>query len=198
MPPDHLGARQGGGITLARAGRRDEGTGRRWKRLGLRGRVTAIFAAGALLVSAAVATITYATARHYFLNQHQDTVVRQTYVNASLVRGALESPTRSIPQVLGSLGTIPTSFPVLFSDGRWYETDISVGQNALSPELRNLVRSGTPATQTFQLEGVPELAVGVPIPQLHAAYFEVFSLDEIQRTLTTLALALIIAAAATT
>ena len=58
--------------------------------------------------------------------------------------------------------------------------------------------SGTPATQTFQLDGAPQIAVGVPIPSVHAAYFEVFDVSDLSDTLRVLALALVAAGLVTT
>ena len=58
--------------------------------------------------------------------------------------------------------------------------------------------SGTPASQLFSINGTPQLVIGVPLPAVHAAYFEVFSLDELEGTLRTLAFALAAAALVTT
>ena len=58
--------------------------------------------------------------------------------------------------------------------------------------------SGTPATQLFSLGRDPQLVIGVPLPAVHAAYFEVFSLDELAGTLRALAFALGAAALVTT
>jgi signal transduction histidine kinase len=60
------------------------------------------------------------------------------------------------------------------------------------------VLSGTPASQFFSIGGTPQLVIGVPLPSVHAAYFEVFSLDELAGTLRTLAFALAAAALVTT
>jgi methyl-accepting chemotaxis protein len=87
---------------------------------------------------------------------------------------------------------------VLHSDGQWYATSISVGQSALPAGERALVLSGTPASQFFSIGGTPQLVIGVPLPSVHAAYFEVFSLDELAGTLRTLAFALAAAALVTT
>src|ERR1700684_2531368 len=56
-----------------------------------------------------------------------------------------------------------------------------------------MVLSGSPSTQTYRqgAQGQPEIAVGVPIPSVHAAYFEVFTLSDLDHTLRVLALALI-------
>jgi two-component system, OmpR family, sensor histidine kinase MtrB len=171
---------------------------RPWGRLGLRARVTVTFGLGALLLSTAMATITYFTARQFFLREREDAILRQAYVNASLVRSTLRSTGVDVPQLLASLDTVPGSRSVLEEHGQWYATSISVDRFAIPASLRNLVVSGTPATQHFYLGTTPELVVGLPVPSVGAAYFEVFTLDELGRTLQILALALTGAAVVTT
>jgi two-component system sensor histidine kinase MtrB len=94
--------------------------------------------------------------------------------------------------------TLPGSRSVLRTGGQWYATSISVGQSAIPVGERNLVLSGTPASQLFDLAGTPQLVIGVPLPAVHSAYFEVFSLDELAGTLRALAYALAAAALVTT
>lgn len=167
-------------------------------RLGLRARVTASFAIGAFALSALMAGITYFTARQSYLNERSSAVQRQAFVNASLVQDALRSPGTQVNQLLESVDTLPGSRSVLHSKGQWYATSISVGQSAIPADERTLVLAGTPASQWFTLSGTPELVVGVPLPAVHAAYFEVFSLAELAGTLRTLAYALAAAALVTT
>jgi two-component system, OmpR family, sensor histidine kinase MtrB len=171
---------------------------RRWSQLGLRSRVTVTFGLGALALSATMAGLTYFTARQFILNERETAILRQAYVNASLARSSLRSVNTDVTQLLASLDTVPGSRSVLELKGAWYATSISVGENAIPPALRELVLSGTPGTQHFVLGSTPQLAVGLPIPSVSAAYFEVFSLDELSRTLRILALALTGAALLTT
>jgi two-component system sensor histidine kinase MtrB len=166
--------------------------------LGLRARVTATFAIGALALSTIMAGITYFTARQSFLNERQSTDQRQAFANASLIQNSLRSPGTQVAQLIGSVDTLPGSLSVLQHGGQWYATSISVGQSALPATERSLVLSGTPASQFFSIGGTPELVIGVPLPTVHAAYFEVFSLDELAGTLRTLAFALGAAAIVTT
>jgi len=187
---------------------REEGAGARgaevrrrrrpWGRLGLRSRVTVTFGLGALALSATMAGLTYFTARQFILNERQTAILRQAYVNASLARTSLRSADLNVTQLLDSLDTLPGSLSVLERGGEWYATSISVGENAIPLRLRTMVLSGAPATQHFVLGGTPEMVVGLPIPSVNAAYFEVFSLDELARTLRILALALAGAALVTT
>jgi two-component system sensor histidine kinase MtrB len=171
---------------------------RPWSRLGLRARVTVTFGLGALLLSTAMATITYFTARQFFVRERENAILRQAYVNASLARSTLRSTGVDITQLLASLDTVPGSRSVLEQHDQWYSTSISIGRDAIPVALRTLVVSGTPATQHFDLGTTPELVVGIPVPSVDAAYFEVFTLDELGRTLRILALALTGAALVTT
>jgi len=167
-------------------------------RLGLRARVTLTFAIGAFGLSALMAGITYFTARATFLNERQSAEQRQAFANAALVQNALRSPATQVTQLIESVDTLPGSRSVLRTGGQWYATSISVGQSAIPAGERVLVLSGTPASQLFTLGGSPQLVIGVPLPAVHAAYFEVFSLDELAGTLRALAFALAAAALVTT
>ena len=176
-----------------------KGASRRpWRQLGLRSRVTVTFGLGALALSATMAGLTYFTARQFVLNERQTAILRQAYVNASLARTTLRSVNTDVTQLLASLDTVPGSRSVLELRGQWYATSIAVGESAIPAGLRSLVLSGSPATQHFVLGNTPEMVVGLPIPSVNASYFEVFSLDELSRTLRILALALTGAALVTT
>jgi len=166
--------------------------------LGLRARVTAAFAIGAFALSTMMAGITYFTARQTFLNERQTASQRQAFANASLIQNALRSPGTHVDQLIPSVDTLPGSRSVLHAGGEWYATSISVGQSAIPFPERTLVLTGTPASQLFSLGGTPQLVIGVPLPAVHAAYFEVFSLDELAGTLRALAFALAAAALVTT
>ena len=172
--------------------------GERRGHLGLRARVTLTFAIAAFGLSALMAGITYFTARATFLNDRAATEQRQAFANAALVQNALRSPTTDVTQLIDSVDTLPGSRSVLRTGGQWYATSISVGQSAIPVAERDLVLSGTPATQRFTLSGSPQQVIGVPLPAVHAAYFEVFSLDELAGTLRALAIALAGAALVTT
>jgi signal transduction histidine kinase len=166
--------------------------------LGLRARVTLAFALGALLLSLLMGGLTYGVTRRYLLHQRESSVVHQAYVNAQLVRAGLRSARPDVPQLLGGLETSAAgSQSVLRYTDRWFATSIAVGRDALPAPLRSAVLRGTPARQRYRLDGSPHLVVGVPIPSVHAQYFEVFTLAELDRTLRLLGGTLAAAAALT-
>ncbi len=189
-------SRRSDGVPPAAAGRRASRT--RSLGPGLRARVTLAFAIGALLLSTVMAGITYFVARQTFLSERQAAELRQSFANAALIQSALRSPTTEVTQLIESVDTLPGSRSVLHAGGQWYATSISVGQSAIPAAERTLVLGGTPATQRFTLDGSPQLVIGVPLPAVHAAYFEVFSLEEVAGTLRALAVTLAAAALVTT
>ncbi|MGB7052535.1 MAG: hypothetical protein WBG41_13275, partial [Acidimicrobiales bacterium] len=166
--------------------------------LGLRARVTAAFAIGAFALSTIMAGVTYFTARQNFLNERQSTAQHQAFANASLIETSLRSPGTQVYELIASVDSVPGSRSVLHANGQWYATSFSVGQNSIPVTERSLVLAGTPASQVFSLGGTPQVVIGIPLPAVHAAYFEVFSLDELVGTLRGLAFALAAAALVTT
>lgn len=172
--------------------------GPRLRRVGLRTRVTLAFALGALLLSATLAGITYELARSYLLRQREESVLSQAYVNAHLVKSSLRSPQPDVPTLLASLELPSASHPVLAHEGAWFGSSVAVGRDSIPAELRRLVLGGTPARQRFVLDGAAQIVVGVPLPAVDGAYFEVFPLAELNRTLDVLHSSLVVAAAATT
>jgi two-component system, OmpR family, sensor histidine kinase MtrB len=171
---------------------------RPWAGWGLRARVTAAFAVGAFAVSATMVALTYLTARQFILHQRETAIVRQAEVNASLIRSSLPT-TSGVPTLIDSLDTAG-SHSVLFYQQQWFTglQSISFSYKDIPPALRTMVLSGTPATQHYLLQGSPQMVVGIPVPSVHASYFEVFDLSDPARTLRILALVLSGAALVTT
>jgi signal transduction histidine kinase len=171
-----------------------------WARLGLRARVTLLFGLGALVLSVSMGCLSYFTVRHFLVSERENASVHQAYLNAKLIRSTLNGST-GIEHLLadadsGTAGS--NSLLYVGSVGKWYVRSISVGQGALPSSLRHLVLSGAPADESFQNDGDPQFAVGVPVTSINVAYFEVFDLNDLRSTLRVLALALIAAGLVTT
>ncbi|HZD02291.1 MAG TPA: HAMP domain-containing sensor histidine kinase [Actinomycetes bacterium] len=159
--------------------------------------MTAAFALATLALALILSLLTYTLSSAYLLRQREASAQRQAFVNARLVQSGLRSGS-PVPELLDSLETPATSESVLAHHSRWFASSpLVVGRDELPAQLRERVSSGTAARQRFRLAGVPQLAVGVPLPQVRATYFEVFSLAELDRTLHVLAGALLAGAAVT-
>ena len=73
---------------------------------------------------------------------------------------------------------------VLYHRSKAYVSSLSVNASSIPLQLRHEVLDGTAATQTYRTAaGTAEIAVGLPIPAVHAAYFEVFDLSDLDHTL---------------
>jgi two-component system, OmpR family, sensor histidine kinase MtrB len=141
-----------------------------------------------LLGAVVLAAITYGLARGYLLDQRQDAVRQQTYVNARLARTVLRTPDPDVPGLLSSLGGGTASDSVLRFRDQWFSTSVTFGPDALPEDLVRTVSDGHAGYQRYRdADGQLRLAVGVPIAAVDGWYFELFTLDELDRTLALLA-----------
>jgi signal transduction histidine kinase len=164
------------------------------KPVGLRTRVTAGFAAGALALSVSMALVSYQLTRSSLLEERERTTVRAAYFDATVVRAGLAADQPDIVAVLRSLDTGDNRSAILRRDGRWYAREADTGLTAAVPHgLQQLVQQGQPAMQRVRSDGQPAIVVGVPLGA-SAVLYEVQSLTELDSTLGVLALVLIAAA----
>lgn len=160
------------------------------RRAGLRTRVTAGFAAGALALSTSIALASYHLTRSSLLTERERTAVRAAYFDATVVQSGLAGDQPNIVEVLRSLDTGGNRRAVLRRDGTWYARNIDAGVTAAIPhDLQQLVEQGIPAVQRVRTEGQPAIVVGVPLSSTTAIY-QVDSLQELEHTLRVLALIL--------
>lgn len=170
-------------------------------RLGLRARVTLAFAIGALLLSLAMSLLVIGVTRTNLINQREATATQQVYFNARIVRSGV-TPDRDTLQVLQSLQTPEGSRPILFQRSEavegeptsgWTASDPAYGRSALPAALRTAVRDGRPAKMRFvhPSTGTKSLAIGLPIADIDAAYFEIVSLRSLDDTLSSISFTLL-------
>ena len=159
-------------------------------RPGLRARVTAAFAVGALLLSALMALFSYDLTRRSLLDERERTAVRAAYYDAAVVRSGLDTGTPDVVAVLRSLDTGSARRPLLHLADGWYARTADVGARSVPVELQRMVADGKPAVQRIRLDGQPALLVGVPLPGA-LGYYELTSLREVEETFQVVGLALI-------
>ena len=174
------------------------GRGRASQRLGLRTRVAAAFALGALGLALLLSLLSYTLSSTYLLRQRETSALRQAFVNARYIQAGLRAADPDVPGLLSDLETPATSESLLDRRGKRFASNpVEVGHDDLPGELRDRAQTGTAARQRFRLAGSPRLAVGVPLPAVGAIYYEVFSLAELDRTLRVLTGSLAAGAAVT-
>lgn len=170
----------------------------RIRRAGLRTRVTAGFAAGALALSASMALISYQLVRGSLLEEREDTAVRAAYFNSAVIASGLSAPDPDILELLRTLDTGGSRRALVLRDGGWKMRDADNGLTEAIPlALRDMVERDQPAVQRVRVDGQAAIVVGVPMDD-STAFFLVDSLQELDRTFQVLALVLTVVAAATT
>ncbi len=169
------------------------------RRLGLRARITTVFALGALGLSASLAVATYELTRGSLLDERERAAVRGAYLDASFLRTGLGGQDPDIVTALQNLDTGEVRRPLVRRDGQWFARSADNGlTTAIPASLQGLVEAGTPAVQRVPLRDSSALVVGVPLVTAGAAYYEISPLTELERTLGVLGSALVAVAVATT
>jgi two-component system, OmpR family, sensor histidine kinase MtrB len=160
--------------------------------LGLRTRITLAFALGSLLLSATLSASTWAFSRQSQLNQRETSAIDRLYANATTVRSTLlAGGTTDLLDHLASLPTPAEQVLALPGDDParpdTYHTS-EVQFDDLPSALRDLVSSGQPATMRYRTRNDRTvLAAGMPIPAANAQYYEIVSLEELERSFDLLA-----------
>lgn len=164
------------------------------RRLGLRARVTAAFALGALFTAALLAATTFGISREQLIRQRESSASVPFFNNARIVQERLLA-TGEVDALglLQDLQTTSGSRPVLFFADQWFTTDQRFGEAALPASLRRSVLEGGAAQMRYSLDGDPKLGFGIALQTAAdgAAYFEIVALDETADTLTSLGIILV-------
>jgi signal transduction histidine kinase len=161
--------------------------------------VTLAFAVGALVLSVVLALSTYLTARHYLIEQRQRTAMRQAYSDASYIREGLLPAGAEVSDALGSISPPANSVLLVRRGGQWYSSSLDLSAHDIPASLLSAVAADGGAAFTWtHAAGGPAIVVGLALPEVDAEYYEIAVTAELDNTLTTLRLALLACAAATT
>lgn len=171
----------------------------RHRRIALRTRILLSFALGGLALSAFLAATTYSFTKSRLVRQRDQSALADAYKNASIVGGELRTNPSDLTDLLSRLQTLGVERPVLFYRGNWYAGRADFGPNALPESLKSRINAdGRAARMITTVRGEPVIAVGIPIEQVDASYFEFSSLSELQSTLSSVGRALVGAGVITT
>jgi len=167
------------------------------RRLGMRTRVTATLAVGALLLSTMMAVVSYEIIRGELIQERERTAYRLSFSDANVVKAQL-GPGFDAFTALGSLGTGSGRRPVLRRNGDWHELSPErAAEQDIPAALQQMVEDGTPAMQRINTDAGPAIVFGVWLTD-DTQYYEIFSLSEQQHNLDFIALVLSLTAAGVT
>ncbi|MFI5615237.1 sensor histidine kinase [Amycolatopsis sp. NPDC051903] len=151
-------------------------------RVSLRWRVSAAFGLGLLLVVSTLAIAVWNLTTGYMFSQREQSAARQADVNVRLVDSAIRAHPDSLDELLTGLATGPDSTILLSLPNGWLTAGRHVLPRALPAELVAQARAGQPARQRFTVDGVPVLAVALPVAAHNGLYVELYPLLELDRT----------------
>jgi two-component system sensor histidine kinase MtrB len=156
------------------------------RRAGLRVRVVGGFAAGALLLSASMAVVSYQVTRGFLLAGRERTSVRAANFDAKIIGEGLTAQAPDVVELLRTLDTGGSRRAMLYRDGQWYARTADLGVTSAVPQgLQHMVGRGQPGMQRVRVDGVPAAVVGIPL-SAGTALYEVDSLRELDQTLRVL------------
>ena len=166
--------------------------------LGLRRRILLIFTIGSLVLSVFLATTTYGLTRSNVERERIDTAINTSQRNAQGVERDLRSRPVDAEAARTSLTRIGVQDYLIWYDDNWSAGGATFEDADVPPPLATrVIDEGTSASQIVRLGDELNVVVGWDIPSI-GAYFESFSLDEADSTLSSVRLSLVLAAAITT
>lgn len=127
--------------------------------------------------------IAWGIVSHYLVGERESAALAQADLHRSLLASWIVLRTQPVALLLDGLATDGSIGAVGVVDGRWYSTSHRVQPDDLPSSLVAAAIDGETATQRIQLHDGLYLAVGMPLAQSADAFFEVFPLDQTQRTL---------------
>ncbi len=169
-----------------------------WGRPGLRASVTLAFTLGSLALSTLLAVGTYFSARQLLVEQRERTAMRQAFADAALVRDSLLTSGTQVSDVLGSLSPPAGAVIHVHRGGTWYSSSLERPGHELTSVVRPAVDRGSVAVAWTDRTDPNSVVVGVPLPAVHAQYYEVSLVEELDGTLKTLLGALALCGVLTT
>ncbi|WP_137121542.1 HAMP domain-containing sensor histidine kinase [Segeticoccus rhizosphaerae] len=167
------------------------------RRPGLRGRVTLGFGLLTLALSVLLSVVVWFLVSRYLLSEQESAAVAESSVDAISLQGTLDSGAIHIPDALERLPPTDRLSSALLYQGAWYSTNLAFGRDTLPRELISTAEVSGPASQRFDLDDVTYLAVAQPMRDPSNVYVEVYPLAPLERTIRTLSIILVAAAAVT-
>lgn len=152
------------------------------RRLPLRARVMTWFSLVSLVVAGGLALATWYLSTGYMIDQRERSAIAQATGNARLVESQLRRDANGLTDLMTGLGAEVESAVLLLDGGARVGGGTQVDPRRLPADFLATVRRGQATHQRTTLDGVPVIAVGLPLREASAAYVEVSPMRELDRT----------------
>lgn len=173
--------------------------GARPKRVGLRTRIMLTFTMGFFVLSVFLAVITYSFTKTSLVDQHNRTSVEQAYRGASVALNGLRASPTSAQPVIDTLAGLGIRRPLINYRDVWTAGAPLFGPEVVPEALKHRVLIvGVPSQMIITVGDERLVVIGIPLPDVGAAYFEFASLADVGSTLHSVGLSLMFAGFITT
>ena len=169
------------------------------QKLGLKQRMVLFFGLAAMAAALALSVVTYASTRSYLLGQRSEVAQRQAFNNAQLMRNIIETDSANIADLVTQIRTEQGGYAVVQLDERpgrtslfYAQEPLRFTQSNLPPELVERTLNDKTSRQRFEFENRPYEAIGVAVPSIGLHYFEAFPVSDVENTLRTIQITLLI------
>jgi two-component system, OmpR family, sensor histidine kinase MtrB len=171
--------------------------------VGLRRRILLIFTLGSMTLSAFLAITTYGLTRSNVVQQRDGASIDAARRNAQLVQDSLRANPPNIEDARDALAGFGVQRALIWyrPSQEWYtarDAPARYEASAIPASLVNrVIDDAVPARMVVDIAGETTIVVGWPVPG-SGAYFEFFSLDDVNNTLQSVRLSLVFAGIITT
>ncbi|MGH3731862.1 MAG: HAMP domain-containing sensor histidine kinase [Acidimicrobiales bacterium] len=152
----------------------------------LRYRLLMTFGLGALILSALFASLTYEGVHHELVTDLQHTDLHESYENAELVRSTLYTAPPNLSSILNSIEHATDSGVLVQTYHHWLSRSRGASTKDVPATTVALVTKGEATAQILNINGHIMFVVGLPIPAVETQFFEVFPMNSLERSLSTL------------
>jgi signal transduction histidine kinase len=157
------------------------------------------FTMGFFALSVFLAAITYSFTKSSLVDQHDRSSVEQAYRDASVALNGLRPSPSSAQTVIDTLSGLGIGRPLINYHDVWTTGAPRFGPEAVPTLLKTRVLiDGVPSRMILIVGGERVVAIGIPLPEVGAAYFEFASLSDVSSTLRSVGLSLMFAGFITT
>jgi two-component system sensor histidine kinase MtrB len=164
------------------------------QRFGLRNRVMLAYGLLALGLSVVLAVVTWTVVSESLIEQRISSGIVETSDNAAALENGLADPHPAVAKLLSGLPSTDSSGSMLSFGGQWFSASAVGGPDRLPPDFVATVRAGSQAHRRVEVGGQQFLAVGVPLTKPGDAYIDLHPLANLDGTLRTLSITLVLAA----
>jgi two-component system, OmpR family, sensor histidine kinase MtrB len=152
----------------------------------LRLRLLITFGLGAMILSGVFAALTYEGVHHELVNDLQHTDLHESYENADLVRYTLYTSPPKLANILNSIQKATGSNVLVQTFGEWLSRSHGASTKDVPDTTVALVKDGEATGQIVSIDGRIMFVVGIPIPAVETQFFEIFPMNSLEKSLTTM------------